>query len=59
MWKLALDIAAQHETTAQLKIAKAPFIQVMSVMSGLTGLLHLASVASPPVELAEGEGVAL
>ncbi len=59
MWKLALDIAAQHETTAQLKIAKAPFIQVMSVLSGLTGLLHLASVASPPAELAEGEGVAL
>ncbi len=59
MWKLALDIAAQHETTAQLKIAKAPFIQVMSLMSGLTGLLHLALMVRPPADLAEGEGVAL
>lgn len=59
MWKLGVDIAAQHETTAQLKIAKAPFIQLMALMCALTGFLHLGMVTKPPTELAEGEGVAL
>jgi TRAP-type C4-dicarboxylate transport system permease small subunit len=59
MWKLALDIGAQNETTAQLKIVKAPFIEVMSIMCGLTGVLHMGLMFSPPAELAEGEGVAL
>ena len=59
MWKLGLDIAAQHETTAQLKIAKSPFIQIMALMCALTGLLHLGLMFKPPEALAEGEGVAL
>ncbi len=59
MWRLGVDIAAQNETTAQLKIIKAPFIQIMALMCGLTGLLHLGLMFKPPVELAEGEGVAL
>lgn len=59
MWRLGVDIAAQHETTAQLKIAKAPFIQIMAVMCGLAGVLHLGLMFKPPAELAEGEGVAL
>ena len=48
MWKLGLDIEAQRETTAQLQLAKAPFIQVMAFMCGLTGLLHLALMFTPP-----------
>ncbi len=59
MWGLALDIAAQHETTAQLKIVKAPFIQIMALMGGLTGLSPPGPLARPPAELSEGEGVAL
>ncbi len=59
MWRLGVDIAAQHETTAQLKIIKSPFIQIMALMCGLTGLLHLGLMFKPPVELADGEGVAL
>ena len=59
MWRLGLDISAQHETTAQLKIDKAPFIQVMALMCALTGVLHLGLMLNPPAELAEGEGVAL
>lgn len=59
MWRLGVDIAAQNETTAQLKIVKAPFIQVMALMCGLTGLLHLGQIFKPPAALAEGEGVAL
>jgi TRAP-type C4-dicarboxylate transport system permease small subunit len=48
MWKLGLDIDAQGETTAQLQWPKAPFIQVMAFMCGLTGLLHLALMFSSP-----------
>jgi TRAP-type transport system small permease protein len=59
MWKLGVDIAAQNETTAQLKIDKAPFIQIMSIMCGLTGCLHVGLMFQPPTEQAEGEGVAL
>ena len=42
MWSTGADFAAAGETTAQLKIAKAPFIQGMGVLCGLTGLVHLA-----------------
>jgi TRAP-type C4-dicarboxylate transport system permease small subunit len=44
MWKLGLDIAVQGETTGQLLLPKAPFIQVMAFMCGLTGLLHLVMI---------------
>ena len=59
MWSLGMDNAAQHETTAQLKIAKSPFILIMALMCGLTGLLHIGLIFKPPQALAEGEGVAL
>ncbi len=59
MWRLGVDIAAQNETTAQLKIVKAPFIQIMALMCGLTGCLHLGQMFRPPAALADGEGVAL
>ena len=59
MWGLGMDNAAQHETTAQLKIAKSPFILIMALMCGLTGLLHIGLIFKPPQALAEGEGVAL
>ena len=47
------------ETTAQLRISKAPFIYGMAVMCGLAGLVHIGLIFQPPPELAEGEGAAL
>jgi TRAP-type transport system small permease protein len=59
MWQTATDFAANGDTTAQLKIAKAPFIYAMSLLCAITGLLHLALAARPAADLAEGEGAAL
>ena len=41
MWRTAGEFAQTGETTAQLKLLKAPFIYGMSVLCGLTGLVHL------------------
>jgi hypothetical protein len=46
MWKTGADIATTGETTAQLKIPKAPFIQGMGVLCGLTGLVHMVKAFS-------------
>jgi TRAP-type C4-dicarboxylate transport system permease small subunit len=59
MWDTAGQFATSGETTAQLKIAKAPFIYGMAVLCGVTSLVHLALLANPPQALAEGEGAAL
>jgi TRAP-type transport system small permease protein len=59
MWQTATDFAVNGDTTAQLKIAKAPFIYAMSLLCAITGLLHLALAARPAADLAEGEGAVL
>ncbi|WP_298924866.1 TRAP transporter small permease [uncultured Ramlibacter sp.] len=59
MWREGGQFLATGETTAQLKILKAPFIYAMGVLCALTGLVHLGLVTQPPVEPAEGEGAAL
>ncbi|MDB5871760.1 MAG: Tripartite ATP-independent periplasmic transporter, DctQ component [Ramlibacter sp.] len=59
MWKTAGQFALNGETTAQLKLAKAPFIYGMAVLCAVTGIVHLVLTARPPEELAEGEGTAL
>ena len=59
MWDSGSQFAASGETTAQLKILKAPFLYGMSLMCAVTGLIHLSLIAQPPKDLAEGEGVAL
>ena len=59
MWKTGGQFAENGETTAQLRLAKAPFIYGMAVLCGLTGLVHLGLVMRPPPDLAEGEGAAL
>lgn len=41
MWRTAGEFAQTGETTAQLKLLKAPFLYGMSVLCGLTGLVHL------------------
>ena len=59
MWRTGGQFAETGETTAQLKILKAPFIYGMGVLCALTGLVHLALAPRKPVDKAEGEGVAL
>ena len=59
MWKTGVQFTETGETTAQLHILKAPFIYGMSVLCGVTGLVHLAQIVRPPQALQEGEGAAL
>jgi TRAP-type transport system small permease protein len=59
MWHTGTQFAENGETTAQLKLAKAPFIYGMALLCGITGLVHLALMARPAKTLAEGEGAAL
>ena len=47
MWKTGADFAVTGETTAQLKITKAPFIQGMGLLCGLTALVHLVKAFWP------------
>ena len=56
MWRTGAQFAETGETTAQLQIRKAPFIYGMSVLCGLTGLVHLALLRHPPRSRGEGEG---
>ena len=50
MWNTGAEFAVTGETTAQLKITKAPFIQGMGVLCGLTGLVHLTKAFWPGEE---------
>jgi TRAP-type transport system small permease protein len=59
MWRTGGQFFESGETTAQLKILKAPFIYGMGLLCGLTGLVHLVQVGRPAAQLAEDEGVAL
>jgi TRAP-type C4-dicarboxylate transport system permease small subunit len=59
MWKTGGEFAQTGETTAQLKLLKAPFIYGMSVLCAIAGVVHLYLIVRPPAELAEGEGAAL
>ena len=47
MWKTGTDFVASGETTAQLKILKAPFIYGMGLLCGFTGLIHLSMMFNP------------
>ena len=47
MWQTGSDFSASGETTAQLKIIKAPFIYGMGVLCGFTGLIHLSMMFKP------------
>jgi len=59
MWKTGNEFALSGETTAQLKIPKAPFLYGMAVLCALAGLVHVGLIVQPAAALAEGEGVAL
>lgn len=59
MWQNGNQFLESGETTAQLKILKAPFIYGMGLLCAFTGLVHLVLAGRPPAKLAEGEGAAL
>jgi TRAP-type transport system small permease protein len=59
MWRTGVQFSENGETTAQLKISKAPFIYGMAVFSAITGLVHAVLAVYPGREAAEGEGAAL
>lgn len=59
MWRTAKQFAQNGDVTAQLHIAKAPFIYGMSIFCAFTGVLHLGLIVKPNAALAEGEGAAL
>ena len=59
MWRSGNQFLETGETTAQLKILKAPFLYGMGILCAVTGVIHLFLIAQPPVERVEGEGAAL
>ena len=59
MWQTGSQFGQTGETTAQLRIPKAPFIYGMGVLCALTGLVHLAMLREKPHDRFEGEGTAL
>lgn len=60
MWRTGVQFGENGETTAQLRIPKAPFMYGMSVMCAVTGLVHLARAPRKPIDRADSpEGVAL
>lgn len=56
MWRTGSEFAITGETTAQLKITKAPFIQGMGILCGLTGLVHLIKAFGSAQEEESSEG---
>lgn len=56
MISTGIDFASFGETTAQLKISKAPFIMGMGFMCALAGIVHLILVAQPLAPHEESEG---
>jgi TRAP-type C4-dicarboxylate transport system permease small subunit len=56
MLSTGIDFASFGETTAQLKISKAPFIMGMGLMCALAGIVHLILVFRPLGEDEESEG---
>jgi TRAP-type C4-dicarboxylate transport system permease small subunit len=47
LWRKAGDLLAFGDTTAQLKIPQGPFVYAMSVLCGITALVHLVLLVRP------------
>jgi TRAP-type C4-dicarboxylate transport system permease small subunit len=47
MWVKAGQMVEYGDTTAQLKIPQPPFVYAMSVLCGVTALVHLLLMAEP------------
>ncbi len=59
MWQTGGQYLDTGETTAQLKIPKAPFIYGMALMCVVAGLIHLSFVGRSPAAADTGEGATL
>jgi TRAP-type C4-dicarboxylate transport system permease small subunit len=59
MWQTGGQYLETGETTAQLKILKAPFIYGMAVLCAVAGLIHLRLMFRPSAVEEAGEGVTL
>ena len=59
MWQTGGQFLETGETTAQLKILKAPFMYGMAVLCGVAGLIHLGLAVRPSAAQEAGEGVTL
>ena len=59
MWQTGDQFLETGETTAQLKILKAPFMYGMAVLCALAGLIHLRFALRPSETADTGEGVTL
>lgn len=59
MWRTASQFLETGETTAQLKILKAPFIYGMAVLCMATGAIHLVLAGQPPADRGSAAGAAL
>ena len=47
MWDKATQMAGYGDTSAQLKLPMGPFVMLMSVLCGLTALVHLLLMLQP------------
>jgi hypothetical protein len=47
MWSMASQMAGYGETTAQLKLPKAPFVYGMSVLCAVTAAVHVLLMLAP------------
>lgn len=47
MWDKAAQMASYGDTTAQLKLALGPFVRLMSLLCGITALVHAMLVLRP------------
>ena len=54
MWDKAAQLASYGDTTAQLKLPLGPFVRVMSLLCGLSALMHLLLLTQPLEDGAAG-----
>ncbi len=59
MWKTGQQFSEYGETTAQLKIIKAPFIYGMALLCALTASVHIRLMFAAPAEHMQGEATTL
>jgi len=59
MWQTGGQFLETGETTAQLKILKAPFMYGMAALCAVAGLIHLVFVWRPSATEEAGEGATL
>lgn len=59
MGDTAVQFLSNGETTAQLGISKAPFLFGMSILCGVTGLVHAIKCVRPTPQIEHADGMLL